>query len=90
MEKQLHIIVGGRVQGVWFRASTQEQARNLGLTGKVWNRSDGRVEIIAEGQEGDLQELLSWCAQGPSRARVDAVESDWAQFSGDFSGFTIV
>ena len=90
MEKRLHIIVSGRVQGVWFRASTQDQARKLGLTGQVWNRSDGRVEIVAEGLEEDLRALLKWCAQGPSRARVEALESDWAEFSGKFGDFAIV
>ena len=59
MEKRLHIIVSGRVQGVWFRASTQVQARQLGLVGQVWNRSDGRVEIIAEGPE---EILLHFCS----------------------------
>ncbi len=90
MEKRLHIIVSGRVQGVWFRASTQAQARKLGLTGKVWNRSDGRVEIIAEGAESALLLLQKWCRVGPERARVDELESEWFDFTGAFAGFAIV
>jgi len=90
MEKRLHIIVSGRVQGVWFRASTQAQARQLGLAGQVWNRSDGRVEIMAEGREEDLRLLLNWCKDGPSGARVDGLESDWARYSGNLDGFAIV
>ena len=90
MEKRLHIIVSGRVQGVWFRASTQEQARKLGLTGQVWNRSDGRVEIIAEGAENALLLLQKWCRIGPDRARVDELESDWSDSTDAFDGFAIV
>jgi len=90
MKKRLHIIVSGRVQGVWFRASTRDKALNLGLAGQVWNRADGRVEIIAEGREDDLRLLLRWCEDGSAGARVDALENDWAQYSGDFDGFEIV
>ncbi len=90
MEKRLHIIVGGRVQGVWFRASTKDKARELGLSGKVWNRSDGRVEILAEGPENALLLLQKWCRVGPKAARVDELESEWSDFTGAFAGFAIV
>jgi acylphosphatase len=90
MEKRLHIIVSGRVQGVWFRASTQVQARQLGLVGQVWNRSDGRVEIIVEGTEEVLLQFFKWCGVGPAGARVDNLESDWSASIGEFSGFDIV
>ena len=90
MEKRLHIIVSGRVQGVWFRASTQAQARQLGLVGQVWNRSDGRVEIIAEGTEEILQQFLKWCGIGPRGARVESLECDWSASTGEFGGFDIV
>ena len=90
MEKRLHVIVSGRVQGVWFRASTQMQARQLGLVGQVWNRSDGRVEIIAEGAEETLRQFLEWCGVGPRGARVENLESDWSASIGEFGGFDIV
>ncbi len=90
MEKRLHIIVSGRVQGVWFRASTQLQARQLGLVGQVWNRSDGRVEMIVEGSEEILRQFLEWCGVGPRGARVDTLESDWSTSIGEFGGFDIV
>ncbi len=89
MEKRLHIVVGGRVQGVWFRASTRRVARALGLRGTVWNRSDGRVEIIAEGEESSLRRLLDWAGEGPPAARVDELESDWSEPTGEFSDFEI-
>jgi len=89
VEKRLHIVVGGRVQGVWFRASTRERALSLGLSGQVWNRADGRVEIVAEGPETALRQLLDWAGEGPPMARVTALESKWQVASGGFSGFTI-
>ena len=89
MEKSLRIVVSGRVQGVWYRASTRSQAQSLGLTGAVWNRPDGRVEIIAEGPEGALRQLLVWCAKGPAGASVDSLESSWFSATGEFEEFNI-
>ena len=89
MEKRLQVVVSGRVQGVWYRASTRSQAQSLGLLGKVWNRSDGRVEIVAEGLDEALRQLLAWCAKGPSGARVDTLESRWSSATGEFDGFNI-
>ncbi|MCC2548005.1 acylphosphatase [Hymenobacter sp. BT175] len=66
--------VHGRVQGVFFRQSTREQARRLGLTGYVQNNEDGTVTIEAEGSVPALDDLESWCRQGPPAARVDRVE----------------
>ena len=89
MKKRLHIVVSGRVQGVWFRASTCSQAQSLGLVGEVWNCFDGRVEIVAEGPEAGLQQLLTWCNAGPSGARVDGLESSWSSATGEFDEFRI-
>ena len=89
MEKRLQVVVSGRVQGVWYRASTRSQAQSLGLVGEVWNRSDGRVEIVAEGLEGALRQLLVWCAEGPPGARVDDLESRWSSATGEFDEFKI-
>src|SRR5207244_1925247 len=72
--KRLKARVVGRVQGVFFRASTEDQAQALGLTGWVRNTSDGAVEVLAEGEEQSLQRLVAWLQRGPSGARVDGVE----------------
>jgi acylphosphatase len=88
--KQLHLMVRGRVQGVYFRASTQREARRLGLTGWVKNRSDGSVEVLAEGEETSIRELYSWAQKGPSAARVDRVDTRWRSFTGDFADFRVV
>lgn len=69
-----HVLVAGRVQGVWFRDTCCEQARNLGVAGWVRNLGDGRVEAVFEGAPGAVDRMLAWCHEGPSRARVDTVE----------------
>ena len=89
MQKRLTIRVSGKVQGVWFRARTREEAEKLGLSGSVWNNPDGSVGIVAEGEEEQLQKLLSWCRRGPSLALVTDLTSDWLEYRGDCNGFTI-
>lgn len=66
-------VVRGRVQGVFYRAETQQSARRLGLTGWVRNVSDGSVELVACGERTKLDELERWLWQGPPRANVDEV-----------------
>ena len=87
--KQVQLFVRGRVQGVFFRASTQREAKRLGLTGWVKNRSDGGVEILAEGEEDGLKELIAWANRGPSAARVERVDVRWRSFAGEHSDFRI-
>jgi acylphosphatase len=87
--KQVHLYVRGRVQGVFFRASAQREARRLGLTGWVKNRADGAVEVLAEGEEEEVKELISWAHRGPGAARVDSVDVRWRSYTGDFPDFRI-
>ena len=84
MKKHWNISVKGKVQGVYYRASTRVKALELGLTGFVLNRPDGSVYIEAEGSPEALQHLADWCRQGPKHARVDlvsAVEGDLINFN---------
>jgi acylphosphatase len=67
-------LVTGRVQGVWFRSSTRQQALRLGLTGRADNLADGRVEVVACGDAAALEALERWLWQGPEQAEVSAVE----------------
>jgi acylphosphatase len=67
-------IVSGKVQGVWFRAGTREQALMLRLSGHVRNTSDGRVQIQAQGNNEELGRLEQWLQHGPPMAKVAAVE----------------
>ncbi len=84
----VHLIVHGRVQGVFFRASTQKIAEGLGLTGWVRNSRDGSVEIHAEGDKEQLEALIVWCRQGPPMASVSNVDQSWIEAEG-LSSFDI-
>jgi acylphosphatase len=72
----LRCIVSGRVQGVFFRASTQRQARQLGVTGYAKNLPDGSVEVLACGDASAVQRLAAWLRVGPPAANVTAVECE--------------
>lgn len=87
--KTLHAVVSGMVQGVGFRYATVRQARALGLKGVVRNLEDGRVEVVAEGEEERLSRLEAWLAHGPAGARVRAVDSRREPFRGVYSGFDV-
>ena len=69
--------IHGRVQGVYYRASTKLKAQNLGLVGWVKNSMDGTVESHAEGSIKKLESFIDWCHQGPPEAAVSLVESNW-------------
>ena len=72
-----HIIVHGKVHGVYFRASTHTKALELSLKGWVRNLSNGTVEIHAEGSQDSLNELIKWCQTGPPLANVSRYDLDW-------------
>lgn len=88
--KRVELTITGRVQGVFFRASTQREAKRLGLTGWVENRADGGVEICAEGEAQLLEQLVAWAHHGPESARVDSVDVRWGSYVGDHRSFEIV
>ena len=83
------IIVTGKVQGVFFRAHTRDEANKLGITGRVRNLPDGSVHIIAEGKPEAMKAFLVWCATGPARARVDGIDIQDTEPRG-YRDFTIV
>ncbi len=87
--RRAHIIVKGHVQGVYFRATAIEVAREAGLSGTVRNTPAGTVEIVAEGAEEAVEELIRWCHTGPETARVDSVEVTLGAYTGCFSNFTV-
>lgn len=74
MRSRIHVNISGRVQGVFFRDSTREKARELGVNGWVRNARDGRVEAVFEGDEDKVSKMLEWCHEGPASAKVDSVE----------------
>ncbi len=87
--RRLHLQIFGHVQGVFYRASTCEEAQRLGLTGWVRNCTDGSVELIAEGPEKKLIRLREWCRHGPPAATVDRIIDTWSAATGEFVDFTI-
>ena len=84
-----HIRVFGLVQGVFFRVSTQRRADTLGLHGWVRNRTDGSVEVVAEGGESSIRDLVTWCHTGSEQARVDWVEVKYPEPVGLSAGFMV-
>lgn len=86
---RLHLIIHGKVQGVFYRANALEQARALGVRGWVRNCANGCVEVVAEAPRDRLEQLLAWCRRGPRAARVDAIDTTWQPATGEFSGFEI-
>ena len=82
----MRCLVAGRVQGVFFRASTREEARRLGLSGYARNLADGRVEVLACGPRAAVAELCDWLSVGPPLARVEALACEPVPYQ-DLSGF---
>lgn len=83
------LLIEGRVQGVFFRASAAATANRLGVKGWVRNRPDGAVELLAEGEKETIDDLVAWCRRGPNGARVENVGVEWEEFRGEFSAFRI-
>lgn len=88
MSRSFHFLVSGRVQGVFFRRYTRQQALSCQLTGWVRNLPDGRVEGIASGEQDALTSFQEWLQHGPELARVADVEIEELEFE-EFNGFTI-
>lgn len=87
--KRAELKIAGKVQGVFFRASTREQARARGLGGWVKNLPDGTVEAVVEGPVDDVEDLVEWAHQGPSSARVENVDVRWTQPRGEGQTFEV-
>lgn len=89
MSNCIHCRVSGVVQGVFFRASAREQARSLGLVGWVRNLPDGRVEVLACGEESRLEAMLDWLREGPPHANVSGVDFEWQEPDSDYVDFEV-
>ena len=87
--ERLELLIEGRVQGVFYRASTLEQAQSLNLVGMVQNLPQGMVEVVAEGNRGALEALEKWCHHGPPAADVKHVSAKWRQATGEFKTFSV-
>ena len=89
VEKRLHLLISGRVQGVLFRQHARAKALELGLTGFAKNLIDGKVEIVVEGSKERVGEFAEWVKGGPSLARVDNVEMVEEEYTGEFEDFVV-
>ncbi len=85
----VRVIVYGYVQGVFFRAFASRRATELGLTGYVRNLLGGTVEVNAEGERKQLEQLIGYLKVGPPGAKVERVVTSWSKYSGSYFGFSI-
>ena len=84
----LHLVIHGRVQGVFFRDSMRREAQELALGGWVRNRSDGTVEAVVQGETGAVDAIVAWARRGPQRAQVVRVDIEPSE--GSYAGFEIL
>ena len=87
--KQVKLNIQGKVQMVFFREFTKKAGRKLGLKGYVRNLNDGSVEVVAEGEEKQLNELIAECRKGPLMAHVKNIDIEWAEPESEFDNFYI-
>ena len=87
--KQIHIFVTGRVQGVFFRQSTRVIAIKNNVNGWVRNLDDGKVEIVAQGETNNVDNLADWCKTGPANSRVDEFELKEESITDEFENFEV-
>ena len=90
MKVRAHVLISGRVQGVFFRYETKCLAVKLGVAGWVRNLPDGRVEAVFEGEKEDVERMIEFCHRGPPGAIVREVEVSWEEPTGRFQGFRIL
>lgn len=89
MKVRAHIVVSGRVQGVFFRSRTKQEASVRNVKGWVRNLDDGRVEAVFEGEEEDVGKVIEFCRKGPTNAIVKHVEVKCENYLGNFLDFKI-
>ena len=85
-----HVYIHGRVQGVFFRATTRDKAIALGVKGWVKNCLDGGVEAVFEGEKDTVEKVVDWCKKGPEGAFVNHIDIRWEKYSGEFDEFSIM
>jgi len=82
------VVISGKVQGVYFRGTAEDEARSRGLTGWVRNTPDGQVEAAFEGEQAAVEAMIAWCHRGPPAARVTGVTVTWEEPRGE-RGFSV-
>ena len=87
--KTVHLLISGKVQGVFFRAEAKNMAEKLAITGWIKNTSDEKVEALVSGGAADVDEFVNWCKTGPDRAKVENVQVSESPFT-RFEKFEVV
>ena len=90
VEESVHILVTGKVQGVFFRQATKVVAVKNNVTGWVKNLESGQVEILLEGDAQNVNSVIDWCHNGPANSRVDEIKIKQKEFSGQYSNFEVL
>jgi len=88
--RRVHIFIGGKVQGVYFRQNTAYKAQELNIKGWIRNLKDGRVEAVFEGERVNMNKLLNWCNNGPKNAIVKDIQIVDEEFKNEYSNFQIM
>ncbi|MGP3667126.1 MAG: acylphosphatase [Candidatus Bathyarchaeota archaeon] len=89
MKVRAHVVVSGRVQGVFFRHETKKEALKRGVKGWVRNLPNGEVEAVFEGEKEDVEEMIKFCRKGPPLAKVKDIKVSWEEYKGEFKDFEI-
>ena len=84
-----HLVISGRVQGVFFRMETKRAADGHNVVGWVRNKADGTVEAVLEGDKGAVERMIQWCHSGPPSAKVTDVNTTWQSYQGTYENFSI-
>ena len=90
VKQRVHILVTGKVQGVFFRQATKVIAIKNNVTGWVKNLEDTKVEILLEGDAQNVNSLVDWCHNGPANSRVDEIKIAQQDFLGQYSNFQVL
>ncbi len=90
VKTRAHLIISGEVQGVMFRQETKHRALNSNVKGWVRNRYDGTVEAVFEGEEQDVESMITFCKRGPPRAIVTSVQVEMEEYVGEFDRFSVI
>lgn len=86
-KKRAHVLISGRVQGVFFRENTQRKAKKFKIGGWIKNLPDDRVEAVFEGDKKSVEKIVNWVKNGPILAKVKSVDIEWQEYRGEFTGF---
>ena len=90
MDKRVHVVVSGKVQGIFFRSNIKNLADNLGIKGYVKNVENDKLEAVFEGTNEAIEKMLEFCKEGPEEAEISAIVTEEEQLKNEFINFSVV